>query len=214
MKIKINIKSLVRFFFLFLIFILWIFNKIKIWLVLLLIGLLITPFWGRLYCGWVCPIFTTRDIFAPLMKKPMLSKYNYVLENKFLKAIIFIIFILIFFVINKFNLGIPFFILLIPLGLFVTALFGSTKWHRICPFGTIFSLPARFASKGYEVISEDCSKCGLCVKNCVNDCLVFKKDGSIVNDKKDCLACGKCREICPQKNISFQGLENKSKRAK
>lgn len=202
---KSNTRTFVRLFFLFLIFILWIMNKIEIWLVFLLAGLLIIPFFGRIYCGWICPVFTTLDIFSPILKKPVLHKFNN-FENRFLKVVIFIIFLLMFILIKRLDLSIPFFILLIPIGLLITVLFGSAQWHRMCPFGTIFSLLGRFSTKGYNFISDDCSKCGLCAKKCENNCLVFREGKTLYIERKHCLVCGKCKEACPQDNISFVKL--------
>jgi len=200
---RINLRTIVRLLFLFLIFTLWFINKIEVWLFVLLGGLLITPFLGRVYCGWICPVFTSIDIFSPLIKKPKLQKYNQYFQNKVFKAGIFIFFLLLFFIIKKFDLSVPFFILLIPLGILITVLFGSPQWHRICPFGIIFSLPARFARKGYSLISQDCAKCGLCVKKCPNSCLIFGENRSLNFGREHCLSCGKCKDACPQANISF-----------
>lgn len=31
-------------------------GKNKLWMLIMMAFLLITPFWGRLYCGWLCPL--------------------------------------------------------------------------------------------------------------------------------------------------------------
>jgi len=201
-----NLRTFVRLFFLVLIFTLWLTEKISFWSVLLIAGLLTAPIWGRIYCGWVCPVFTTLDIIKPILKKPILNKYANFLENKVLKTLIFIIFLLTFFFTKKLDLSVPFFIMLIPIGLLITALFGTAKWHHMCPFGTIFSLPARFAKYGYTFTSQDCIKCGLCVKKCENSCLTFNKEKSLNIEKQHCLVCGKCRAACKENNISFDKL--------
>jgi len=203
---KNNTRSYVRVFFLLAIFALWQTNKIEFWLVVLLAGMVATPFLGRVYCGWVCPIFTTLDIFSPIIKSPLLKKYNRYFENRFFKITIFILFLIAFFLTKKLDFAVPFFILLIPLGLLVTVLFGSAKWHGICPFGTIFNIPARFSTQGYQLISQDCSKCGLCIKKCENNCRVFGAGKTINNEKKNCLICGKCKDVCPQDNILYGKL--------
>lgn len=208
---QINLKTLVRLFFLVLIFGLWLTGKITLWSIFLLTGLLATPFLGRIYCGWICPVFTSLDIFAPLLKKPLLKKYGNFLDNKVFKVLIFFLFILLFFLTRKLDFSVPFFIMLIPVGLLFTFLFGSARWHHICPFGTIFSLPARFAKYGYSFSNQGCSKCGLCIKNCENNCLHFDKNRNLYIEKKHCLVCGKCEAVCKQKNISFSKLNQSTK---
>jgi len=200
---KMDVRSLVRLISLFLIFSLWFTGKIEFWMIFLVIGLVLMPFWGRIYCGWICPIFTTLDICAPLHNKPLLVKYSKYLERKTVKIVGFVIFLVAFLLIKKLNLSVPFFILLIPVGLIFAVLFGAVQWHRICPFGTIFNFLARFSQKGYLFKSQDCLKCGLCVKKCANSCLQFKKDRTLIIDKQHCLACGICQTVCPENNIYF-----------
>jgi len=211
-KLKNNLRSIIRIFFLILIFTLWSINKIEVWLFILLAGLLITPFMGRVYCGWICPIFTSIDIFSPIIKEKKLQKYNKYFQKMVFKVVIFMMFLVVFFLTKKLDLAVPFFILLIPIGLLIAVLFGSSQWHHICPFGIIFSLPARFATKGYNLISRDCSKCGLCVNKCANSCLILGKNRPLYFGREHCLSCGKCKDSCPQNNISFGKLPLKQSR--
>ena len=45
-------------------------------------------------------------------------------------------------------------------------------------------------------INNDCINCGLCVKECPENCIdVYKKPAVI--DQNKCQHCGSCAEVCP-----------------
>lgn len=45
-------------------------------------------------------------------------------------------------------------------------------------------------------INNDCINCGLCVKECPENCIdVYKKPAVI--DQSKCEHCGSCAEVCP-----------------
>lgn len=45
-------------------------------------------------------------------------------------------------------------------------------------------------------INNDCINCGLCVKECPENCIdVYKKPAVI--DQSKCQHCGSCAEVCP-----------------
>ena len=45
-------------------------------------------------------------------------------------------------------------------------------------------------------INNDCINCGLCVKECPENCIdVYKKPA--VSDQSKCQHCGSCAEVCP-----------------
>ncbi|MGI9536358.1 MAG: NADH-ubiquinone oxidoreductase-F iron-sulfur binding region domain-containing protein, partial [Desulfocapsaceae bacterium] len=48
----------------------------------------------------------------------------------------------------------------------------------------------------YEVITDNCKKCGLCFRNCPSDAVIWKKKevAEIIQDK--CVKCGICKEVC------------------
>lgn len=48
----------------------------------------------------------------------------------------------------------------------------------------------------YEVIIDNCKKCGLCFRNCPSDAVIWKKKevAEIIQEK--CVKCGICKEVC------------------
>lgn len=52
--------------------------------------------------------------------------------------------------------------------------------------------------------SSKCNKCGACAKQCTVGAIDMEKPRK--TDKKRCIACGRCIEVCPRKARNFRGL--------
>ena len=66
----------------------------------------------------------------------------------------------------------------------------------ICPLGAIYSLFSKIALLGVRVDTNKCNNCEACVKTC-------KMDIKNVGDR-ECIQCGECMNVCPEKAISFK----------
>jgi formate hydrogenlyase subunit 6/NADH:ubiquinone oxidoreductase subunit I len=53
----------------------------------------------------------------------------------------------------------------------------------------------------YQVNSEECLCCGICVESCNQKAISFGKDGACIN-RELCIECGQCYEVCPADAIS------------
>lgn len=61
-----------------------------------------------------------------------------------------------------------------------------------------------FVRKGFHklyykqpVISEDCKRCGICVRSCPVKAIAWQDDGFPKIDEKECIRCMCCHELCP-----------------
>ncbi|NLO11254.1 MAG: DUF362 domain-containing protein [Candidatus Cloacimonetes bacterium] len=61
-----------------------------------------------------------------------------------------------------------------------------------------------FVRKGFHqlyykqpVISEDCKRCGICVRSCPVKAIAWQEDGFPKIDEKECIRCMCCHELCP-----------------
>lgn len=205
---KFNLRNCIRLFFLLLIFVLWFNGRIHIWGPLLGIGLIFIPFLGRVYCGWVCPVSTAITLSKPTLPRPVWGEYNKLLFNTNVRLLALIISVVLIVVFNKTNFIIPFFILLIPVGVIVTLLFGEAAWHRICFIGTIYSFFGKLSMKGYYFKGENCIQCKVCAKHCPNECIEMEPAPRIIN--KECLICGKCKEVCKKSAIAYGALKGRN----
>lgn len=59
--------------------------------------------------------------------------------------------------------------------------------------------PTKLCSWKFEVNDEQCGKCGLCKKACLQNAIVWEKGGVAVLDQEKCTGCGACFTACPKK---------------
>ncbi|MBU2498322.1 MAG: 4Fe-4S binding protein [Proteobacteria bacterium] len=77
----------------------------------------------------------------------------------------------------------------------------SRFWCRnLCPAGAIFALFS-FRPLFKRKVSEGCTNCGLCLRSCPMGAI---GEDFVATAHSECIACLKCREICPEKAISFK----------
>ena len=87
------------------------------------------------------------------------------------------------------------FIIMLIIGLFCVFCYRSFC-RFICPLGAVYGLFNRFNIIGVKVDSVKCSGCGSCVRSC-------GMDVRHVGDH-ECINCGRCMEVCPEKAISIR----------
>lgn len=66
-----------------------------------------------------------------------------------------------------------------------------------------FSVMARFMGKNFSV-DDTCVKCGLCVKNCPENNIVFN-DNKNIKFLNKCMLCTRCIHNCPKNAINYKG---------
>lgn len=208
---KKNMRNVIRGLFLVIFLTLWLTGRAETWGQVLFLGLLVIPLWGRLYCGYLCPISTTIDILGTVKAPKKLSKESKeFFFNNMVRTVIFLVSIGLLITTIKTQFPIPFFVILIPIGVVFTYLFSEAAWHRNCFIGTMYSWLGWLSRKGYT-LKDSCSGCGKCEKACPAGCLEIDNSGkeSDINNKH-CLVCGKCEQVCTKNNI-FYGRLSKSK---
>lgn len=202
-------------------------SRIHLWIGIFILGVILTAFFGRLYCGWVCPIntimsmvtrikrrFHVKDLTVPeSLKKPV---YRY---------LALFAFILMFMFIMVSGKKFPVLLGLLAVGVLLTFFFPESLWHRyLCPYGTVLSMAGKLSRRGYRVIEHGCISCGICSRVCpadavmgtsplssgshdeINDSLagdknLHRKTYSI--SKEECLLCGACADKCPKNAIVY-----------
>ncbi len=179
----------------------------QVWVILVVGGLLVSIFRGRLYCGYLCPINTVMEVIdnnAEKKKRKRLKPPEWIKSNV-VRGIVLALFLGTMVVVFRTGKKLPVLPGLFLLGVVLTIFFQPSLWHRyLCPYGTLFSIFSKKNKIGYKVEDEGCIQCGICVRACPADAIQWedrKTDPVIV--KSECIVCGKCEEKCPQEVISY-----------
>jgi polyferredoxin len=190
-------------------------------MIIILTILLLTIFlFGRILCGFACPVGSLQELISKIMfksniKKQKNVKYKIDISLKTATIIRWIFFgvitvLAIFWsfsllqIINPFT-GFNFFtnplapLLLIPgitlISVIIASVFVYRPWCRLfCPFGALGSLVGRFTQYKY-IRTEDCNDCGLCEKICPTH--QAERDSK----KRECYYCNRCVTVCSQDAI-------------
>lgn len=182
-------------------------GKIQLWMMIFLVGLFLSTFLGRFYCGYMCPINTAMEIIdgnAAKNKRKRTKTPNW-MKSSIVRMSVLILFLGTMAFVFKTGKKLPVLPILFFLGVILTIFFEPSMWHKyLCPFGTLLSIFSRKNKKGYRIEEEGCIQCGQCVRACPGDAISWedKKENPIIN-MKDCLVCGKCEKICPKDVIGY-----------
>lgn len=182
-------------------------GRAQVWVILFVGGLLVSTFRGRLYCGYLCPINTVMEVIdnnAETKKRKRLKTPNWMKSN-IVRGIALAMFLGTMVLVFRTGKKLPVLPVLFLLGVLLTTIFEPSLWHRyLCPYGTLFSIFSKKNKIGYKVEDEGCIKCGICVRACPTDAIVWEsKQSDPVIKKNECIVCGKCEEKCPQEIISY-----------
>lgn len=199
-----KIRTVVQLAFLILFVSLMVLGKAQFWMGFVFLSIILATFFGRFYCGWACPINTLMRPTAWLGRKFGLAKKPVpgVLKGGKPRAVVLFVFLIgLGYTIYTITQGrkFPLPLIVIPFGLLITVLISPNAWHRyLCPWGSLFSLTARFTRLGLHNAPAQCISCGKCENNCPADSVVNKESKNYFFDTKNCLLCFECKSQCPK----------------
>lgn len=190
--------------FLALFFALLLIGIIRAWVAVFVIGVIISIFLSRIYCGWMCPIGTLFRPIGWICKRLGVKRIPAPRVEKRFPLVIVVIaaFIMAMVLTQVTGLQLPIFLLILVIGVGVTLVFEEELFHKfLCPFGAILWLTSRFAPWRMNV-NGDCVNCERCVGVCPNGAITTDRGGvSIV--RSDCLVCFHCQDVCPRASIRY-----------
>lgn len=209
-----TIRGIVQIIFLIMFIFLMFTGKAQLWMGLIFLSIIFAAFFGRFYCGWICPINTAMRPFVWVGKKLGLQRKQIpgVLKSGKIRMVVFGLFLIgLGYTIYTITQGrkFPLPLIIIPLGV-ITALFiNERSWHRyLCPWGVLFSITARFSKRGIKT-GNGCIGCSTCGHICPGDAIKVEKGAKALVDTAHCLLCLDCTAACPVKALNYTDLNKK-----
>lgn len=183
-------------------------GKMMLWLGLFGVSLLAALIFGRIYCGYICPMNTviipTNRIANKLnMQTQKTPKW---LKNGYFTWIFLAGSVVIMLISKRFlKMNLPILLIWLVIAFLVTLRYKPSVFHNlICPFGALQKLFGRFARKRKSVERATCIGCKLCEKVCPSDAIqVSDEDKKAVVHVALCHQCTNCQQACPKESIHY-----------
>lgn len=209
---KRNFKKYITYFIRILFLALFIFllvtGKAMLWLAFFGASLIAALFFGRLYCGYVCPMNTLMVPVEWLSKKWKLQtdKKPAWLKNGYFAWIALVVSVAVMLVFKKvLHIDVPILPFWLAVAVLITLRYKPDVFHNlICPFGALQRLFGRFALLSEKVNKDSCVGCKLCEKACPSHAIVVSADDRKADiNTALCHQCANCSEVCPKNAINY-----------
>lgn len=204
-----SIAAIIRILFLALFLFLLANGKVTLWLALFAVSLIAALVFGRVYCGYVCPMNTLMIPVEWLSKKLKLQTSN---SPKWLRNGYFAWSALILSVASMLlskrllHIDLPILPFWLVVAVLVTLRYKPVVFHNlICPFGALQKTFGRFARLSEKVDQGNCIGCKLCEKACPSNAIVVSaEDNKAEIHTALCHQCANCSQVCPKNAIHYR----------
>jgi len=199
--------------------------------IVLLVLIVSTLLFGRLYCSVVCPLGVMQDLFGWLGRQQKRNRYSYSPEKRWLRYSVLVVFLVCLIagfapvttmlepysaygrIVNAYWFRSVLTAVVALLTLVIPAWLawrnGRTYCNTICPVGTLLSFFARFSLMRVQVDESKCNKCSLCERNC-KAAAIDSKNGKV--DYTRCVVCGDCLDKCKHDALHYKPIVLKDHR--
>jgi len=181
-------------------------GKMQLWIIVFGIGLLISLIWGRIYCGWICPINTVLRVKKYIYNKLNINEFDTpeFIKHPFIRWVILFLFVTTMIVSRRFNIQINMILYVLIVAFILSIFYYEEMWHKyLCPYGVLLSLTNKANNKKIKIDEKLCKQCNLCEKNCPNNIITITKEVQMIGEK-ECLYCFKCQDVCQFDAISYK----------
>jgi len=183
-------------------------GNMMLWLALFGVSLIAAIFFGRIYCGYMCPMNTVIIPVEWLSKKLKFQTSN---TPKWLKKGILpwialgISIGVVLLSKRALHIDLPILIIWLAISILFTLRYKPEVFHNlVCPFGVLQKLFGRFAFFSKKVDENTCIGCKKCEKVCPSSAIMVKVDNKKAEiSTKLCHQCTNCSEICPVSSIKY-----------
>lgn len=200
--------TVIRVAFLVLFVILMVQGKFQLWLALYIGGVLASLVFGRIYCGYLCPMHTVMRPVEYLSRKMGIQQKqvpSWLRSPKTPLAVLALSLGSMLLAKRVAGVQLPILPILFVLSIAVTIVFPSEAWHKgLCPYSLLLGLAARFARHSHVVDSDSCARTRLCMGTCPAGAITMDgPERKARIDKRFCLQCELCAAVCPKRAISY-----------
>ena len=206
---KKTIIAIIRLLFSALFFVLVLTGNLKIWLLLYIVGLILTPFFGRVYCAYVCPMNTMMRPVQDASRKFKIQRIKLAnwMESPVLPWIMLALTVLTM-VLGKriLHQDLPVLLFLLGISVVVTFFFNSSFFHNgLCPYSILLRFAARKPRSTRTVEASTCIRCKKCTKVCPSNAITMTgPQGTATINPSICHQCEACTDVCPSAAISYR----------
>ncbi|MFT5873916.1 MAG: ferredoxin-type protein NapH [Clostridium sp.] len=203
-----HVATIVRLIFLGIFIYLIISGEMMLWLVIFAISLIVGVFFGRVYCGYVCPMNTLMIPTEWVSKKlhiqvTLAPKW---LESGKIAWLLLIVSVGTMIISKKiFSINLPILAIFLILSILITLRYEPYVFHnKICPFGVLQSLTGKYAKFSRKVNTDKCIGCRKCEEVCPSQAIVVSKTNKKASiNKVLCHQCFNCQSVCPKDAIQY-----------
>lgn len=189
-------------------------GNLPLWLALYFLGVVLAPIFGRIYCGYICPMNTVMRPVQYLAEKIKIQRKNIPawMEAPIIPWIMLFLTILTMIIGKRFlQKDIPVLFILIGLSAVVTLFFPSRLFHNsLCPYSILLRFTGRNSLFTRQVDPDSCTRCTKCVKVCPSNAITMTgSTGKAQIDPALCHQCESCSQVCKSSSISYKKTAKK-----
>jgi len=187
-------------------------GRMSVWLALFALSLIAALFWGRIYCGYICPMNTAmipadwlgRRLGIQTARAPAWQKSRWLAWVLLAASLVSVLLSR-----RLWSFNLPILPILLVLAVLVTLRYPPAVFHEaLCPFGALQKLAGRKPRMSYQVDPQSCTGCSLCTKKCPSQAVSVDDEvrkARIIPTA--CHQCQNCRLACPREAIRYKSME-------
>lgn len=195
--------------------------------ILLFIGqMILSMFFGRIFCGWICPGSALSDICIVLNKRPIKTRYSWIKYIVWFPWFVSIILILLLsskpIVVDAFygmktsvsileHGGLIVYFSFVGIIILLSAIVGRHSFcHHVCwmapfmVFGIKLSQLFRIPRLELHFNQSKCNQCGTCSQKCPMSIDIHKTKGNTISVNTNCTLCAECISACKKKALEMK----------